>query len=211
MSSLLSVKPTKVSLIKLKKSINVAKRVHKVLNNKRDVLLMRINKLIEEVSKLRVTVYEELLKAYDSITRAGMRIGPLRLERIAFTSPASLEVFVKWRSLMGIAIPSLMVVGGAEVMRMRYGFDETIALDEAILSMRKSIEAIIKLAEIENSIYKLAEELRKTQRLINALEKVIIPKYENLIKNIEMILEEREREEFIFKKMYKERMEKVGR
>ena len=54
----------------------------------------------------------------------------------------------------------------------------------------------------------MAKELERTQKLINALEYVIIPQYENAISFIRATLEEREREEFVRLKKVKAVMER---
>ena len=62
-----------------------------------------------------------------------------------------------------------------------------------------------ELAELENSVYKLAMEIKKTQKRANALDKIQIPKYESTIKYIEEVLEEKEREDFFRLKKVKDR------
>ena len=67
---------------------------------------------------------------------------------------------------------------------------------------------VCKAAEYENAIFNLAKELERTQKLINALEYVIIPQYEDAITFIRASLEEREREEFVRLKKVKVVIEK---
>ena len=67
---------------------------------------------------------------------------------------------------------------------------------------------ICKAAEYENSIFSLAKALEKTQKLLNALENVIIPQYKQRVRFILATLEEREREEFARLKKVKASMEK---
>jgi V/A-type H+-transporting ATPase subunit D len=80
---------------------------------------------------------------------------------------------------------------------MTYGFaDTSVAVDRASKQMRRVLPSIFRAAEFENTIFRLAKELEKTQRLLNALEYMIIPRYEDSIRYIQQTLEEREREEF---------------
>ena len=74
--------------------------------------------------------------------------------------------------------------------------DSNSNLDQATKMMRLVLPRILKAAEYENTILGLARGLEKTQRLINALEYVIMPDYQESIKFISSILEEREREDF---------------
>ncbi|MGH9950577.1 MAG: V-type ATP synthase subunit D, partial [Nitrososphaeraceae archaeon] len=74
--------------------------------------------------------------------------------------------------------------------------------------IKNILPQICKAAEYENAIFSLAKELERTQKLINALEYVIIPQYENAISFIRATLEEREREEFVRLKKVKAVMER---
>jgi len=67
---------------------------------------------------------------------------------------------------------------------------------------------LTKLAEIENAVFRLAREVRKPQRRVNALEKIFIPSYVETLRFISDALEERERDEFIVMRKVKERLEK---
>ena len=79
----------------------------------------------------------------------------------------------------------------------------TGSLNEALQWTRRRssigniLPKICKAAEYENAIFSLAKELERTQKLINALEYVIIPQYEHAISFIRSALEEREKEEFV--------------
>ena len=53
-----------------------------------------------------------------------------------------------------------------------------------------------ELAEIENSVYRLAVSIKKTQKRANALKNIMIPKSEETVKFISDALDEKEREEF---------------
>jgi V/A-type H+-transporting ATPase subunit D len=81
---------------------------------------------------------------------------------------------------------------------LSYGFVETNAsVDKAAKLIKNMLPGVCKAAEYENAIFSLAKELERTQKLINALEYVIIPQYQDAISFIKATLEEREREEFV--------------
>ena len=106
-----------------------------------------------------------------------------------------------------VDIPSIKL--SEKEIGMTYGFaDSNVAVDRASRQMRKVLPSIFKAAEYENAIFRLAKELEKTQRLLNALEYMIIPRYEGSIRYIQATLEEREREEFSRLKHVKKVLEK---
>ena len=78
-----------------------------------------------------------------------------------------------------------------------------MSLDEACQQFEKVKELTIRLAEIENSAYRLAYNIKKTQKRANALSNITIPKYEKLSREIQDYLEEKEREEFTRQKVVK--------
>ena len=64
-------------------------------------------------------------------------------------------------------------------------------------------ELTIRLAQVETSAYRLAYNIKKTQKRANALQNITIPRYESLTKSIQSALEEKEREEFTRLKVIK--------
>ncbi|MEM2215378.1 MAG: V-type ATP synthase subunit D [Nitrososphaerota archaeon] len=199
--------PTKLELIKIRRSLSVARNVHRILEDKRDVLINKLNEMIERAEKARMELYTPLREAYNSVSRAYMSMGISSLDAIASTVPETTNLEVGLKTILGVKIPTI----NARFTEppLTYGFKDTTAhLDDASKNFRKLIPKICEAAEIENTIFRLAEELKKTQRLLNALEHVVIPRYEEAIKFISMTLEEREREEFIKLKHVKRILER---
>src|ERR671915_227716 len=161
------VTATKIELIKIRRSMQVAKMVHKILDDKRELLLKKIDEMIEEANKAREDIWTPLDEIYTSVYNAYMSLGTMTLESISDSTPSIMEVDVK-----------IMLPG------------------------------ICKAAEYENAIFSLAKELERTQKLLNALEYVIIPQYQDAIYFIKATLEEREREEFVRLKKVKVVLEK---
>jgi V/A-type H+-transporting ATPase subunit D len=103
---------------------------------------------------------------------------------------------------MGIDLPTVVAVH--EAVKPEFSTAAGSALsDEVMQRFSKALDAIARLAEVENAVLRLATEVRKTQRRVNALDKVFIPDYKETIGYIEDVLEEREREQFVIMKMAK--------
>jgi len=199
--------PTKIELIRIKKSLQVAKAVHKILEDKRDVLLRRLDDLIDEATMTRERMWEPLSQAYRTLFNAYLKVGPSRLEAIATTTPRQVDVSANVRTIVDVQVPTIQMV--ERDLGLTYGFADThSSLDEATQMMRRVLPFIAKAAEVENSIFSVAKELEKTQRLINALEYIIIPSYQESIKFITSTLDERDREDFVRLKHVKKILER---
>ena len=83
--------------------------------------------------------------------------------------------------------------------------------EEALLQRLSRIEGQVRGVRgmVENSAYRLANSIKKTQKRANALKNITIPKYETLSKDISEALEEKEREEFTRLKVIKRNKEKT--
>jgi V/A-type H+-transporting ATPase subunit D len=201
------VLPTKLELIRVKRSLQFSKVVYKILGDKREILLKRIDEMMAEAAKAREDMWQPLSEAYEALFDAYIKIGPAKLDSIGMTTPEQIDIIVNSRIVVDVEVPTLQV--SIKETGMTYGFmDTSYNLDEATKTMRKILPAICKAAELENAIFSLARELDKTQRLLNALEFIIIPHYEESIKFITSTLEEREREEFVRLKQVKRILER---
>ncbi len=199
--------PTKIELIRIKRSLSVARAVYKILEDKREVLLRRLDELIEMAGRAREELWQPLSDSYRALFQAYLRLGPLTVESVASTMPSGVDVSLNLNRIVDVTVPSLRV--SEKSLGLSYGFADTShVLDEASLAMRKVLPAILKAAEVENAIFRLASELEKTQRLINALEYIIIPQYEEAVKTITATLDEREREDFVRLKKIKRVLER---
>lgn len=187
--------------------MHVARSVHRILEDKREILVRRINELIDEAEEIRRKLMDPLSKAFGALHESILAIGPLTLQRIADTVPKTLSVRPRFRTIIGINIPAMEVE--EEKLGLTYGFiDTSVSLDVVASLFRDFVNVVCKAAELENAIFRLAEELKKTQRLLNALEYIIIPRYVEAIKFISMTLEEKDRDYFVKLKHLKRRMEK---
>ena len=202
-----NVLPTKIELISTRRRLQTAVRVKKVLDDKREVLLKRLDEIIQQAAVARDEISPPLSDAYLALYDAYLKLGPLRLEGNAVNTPPMVEADLTVRRIVGVEVPSIKL--SEKEVGMTYGFaDTSVSADRASRQMRKVLPSIFRAAEFENAIFRLANELEKTQRLLNALEYMIIPRYEDSIRYIQQTLEEREREEFTRLKHVKKVLER---
>ena len=203
-----NVATTKIELLKYKRSGQVAGMVQKILDDKRKVILKNIEEMIDEASRARGGIWDPLQDIYKSVDEAYLALGTGTVDSVAESTPPVMEVESSVRRVVDVKITSLSVTE-KEAGAMPYGFADTnSSVDRAAKQIKELLPQICKAAEYENSIFSLAKALEKTQKLLNALENVIIPRYRHRIKFILATLEEREREEFAKLKKVKAAMEK---
>ena len=203
-----NVVATKIELLKYKRSSQVAIMVQKILDDKRKVLLKNIEEMIEEASRARGGIWDPLQDIYASVNEAYLGLGTSRVDSVAESTPPVMEVDVRVRRVVDVKVP-VLAVSEKDTKSMPYGFADTnSSIDRASKQIKTLLPQICKAAEYENSILSLAKALEKTQKLLNALENIIIPQYQQRVRFILATLEEREREEFAKLKKLKESMGK---
>ena len=203
-----NVTATKIELFKYKRSSQVATMVQKILDDKRKVLLKNIEEMITEAQKTRGGIWEPLQEIYESVNESYLSLGVATVDSVAQSTPAVMEVQSDVKRVVDVTIPVLTVTE-KDTKSIPYGFADTNAsIDRGAKLIKDLLPKICKAAEYENSIFSLAKALEKTQKLLNALENVIIPQYKQRVRFILATLEEREREEFARLKKVKASMEK---
>ena len=203
-----NVTATKIELFKYKRSSQVATMVQEILDDKRKVLLKNIEEMIAEAQKTRGGIWEPLQDIYKSVNESYLSLGVATVDSVAQSTPAVMEVESDVKRVVDVTIPVLSVTE-KDTKSIPYGFADTNAsIDRGAKLIKDLLPKICKAAEYENSIFSLAKALEKTQKLLNALENVIIPQYKQRVRFILATLEEREREEFARLKKVKASMEK---
>ena len=181
--------PTKGNLINTKKSLDLAKVGFELLDRKRNIIVREMMQLIDRAAVID-SCYAE---AYQALQRANVAHGVC--DDIAASVPVENGLELTVRSVMGVEIP--MVKLDAEPVSLRYGFMSTSSLvDEAYIKFDRVKKLTAELAEVENSVYRLATAVNKTQKRANALKNIIIPRLTSTVKFITDSLEEKEREDF---------------
>ncbi|BER92999.1 V-type ATP synthase subunit D [Atrimonas thermophila] len=203
-----NVSPTRGNLIELQRSLELAREGHSLLDRKRNVLVREMMRYLDEAKTLQEEMDRVFQAAYLALQRANLDIGIERVEEIGFAVSEIQDLDVRLKSIMGVEIPEISW-DRREESRPAYGVYRTsAALDKAYLAFRKVVFLIIRLAVVENAVYRLAVEIKKTQKRVNALENVVIPDHVEKIKLIRDILEEQDREDFFKMKLLKRREER---
>ena len=197
--------PTKGNLMLAKNSLALAHQGYDLMDKKRNILLKELMSLIDEAKDIQKEIDLTFTKAYACLQRANIEQGISKVQEIAFTVPNEDSIRIQVRSIMGTEIPHVKY--DEKQNNLTYSFGNTHeSVDMAREAFRQVKELTIKLAEVENSAYRLANNIKKTQKRANALKNITIPMYDRLVKNINNALEEKEREEFTRLKVIKSRM-----
>lgn len=192
--------PTKGNLIATKKSNALAKMGYELMDRKRNILTREMMSLLEDVKLLRDEITITYQQAYYALQQANMTIGIIT--DLVEAIPVDSGISISYRSVMGVEIPKLHYE--KQNLSLTYGLESTNSkVDYAYQCFHKVKELTIILAEVENSVYRLANAIRKAQKRANALKNIVIPDFEKNIKFISDALEEKEREEFSRQKVIK--------
>jgi V/A-type H+-transporting ATPase subunit D len=187
--------PTKGNLMTYKKSLSLARTGYELLDKKRNILVREMMTLIDKASEIQNKIDITYSRAYLALQRANITMG--YIDEIAKSVPVDDTLQLTYRSVMGVEIPIVTIDETDEENTLFYGLSSTnSAFDEAFVSFREVKRLTAHLAEIENSVYRLADAIKKTQKRANALKNIMIPKFEETVKFISDALEEKEREEF---------------
>lgn len=203
----INVAPTRSNLIRLKKELRFAREGYEILDRKREALTGELVRVAKEADAVQKEVWALLETAYNAMEKARLVMGSDHVEWAALAVNKTVDVHLKLRGIMGVAIPSIEARG--EPPKLLYSPGDTAAvLDEASAAFREVLLRVPQLAMLTATVWRLANELRKTQRRVNALQYIFIPGYEATVAFIVSSLEEREREETFRLKWLKTKMAK---
>lgn len=190
------VSPTRMELTRLKARLRVAVRGHKLLKDKRDGMVKKYIELIKKNKQIRERVEDELTRALSEFLMARAVMSPEILEEAIMYPTRRIEIKALKQNIMGVNVPSIEYKEVLEegVSPYPYGFAGTSAeLDGAIALLAGILPKLMELAAIEKTCFRLADEIEKTRRTVNALEYIIIPQLNDTIRYITMKLDENDR------------------
>ena len=205
--------PTKGNLMMAQNTLRLSKQGYEMLDKKRNILIREMMALIEKAKHIEENIEKVFAEAYLALEWANIDMGISNVEYMAHSITVEDRINIHLRGVMGVELPVVNILrdeeSAAEELRPAYSFFHTSsALDEAVIKFRRVKELVLELAEVENSVYRLAVSIKKTQKRANALQNITIPKYTEIAKEISSALEEKDREEHSRLKVIKRNKEK---
>ena len=201
-----------MELILSRARIKLAKKGHKLLKQKRDVLIMEFFKILSKAKDLRTELNISMAGAYKSIAIAQAYHGVAEVENISLSVSPAPGVKIDVRNVMGLKISKIESESHELKPLIQRGYSivgTSAKIDDSAESFTKALSLIIRLAETENAIRKLIREIEKTKRRVNALEFVLIPRLSEQAAQIQFRLEEMERDSFVMLKTIKRKLKAV--
>ena len=198
------VAPTKSNLLKVKEKLGIAQQGHSLLEQKREILVMELMQMLEKVKMLERDLDARIATAYPCLRRMLVVVGRERAARLAQNISYRFELREKMVSVAGMKLPGLEIrLPNAE---LKYSPVNSFAeCDETVLEFFEMLKLCTEMAAVRTITWRLAREVRKTQRRVNALDKVVIPATKETKAYIEASLEERERDSFFTSKLLKKK------
>lgn len=200
--------PTKGNLIIAKNSLALASQGYDLMDKKRNILIRELMALIDQAKNIQSEIDLTFGAAYKALQKANIELGISYVQEIGESIPEEESIEIKARSIMGTEIP-LVRFTEKKPGTPSYAFYSTReSLDQAQAAFEKVKKLTISLSMVENSAYRLAANIKKTQKRANALKNITIPTYKGLVHDITNSLEEKDREEFTRLKVIKRTNEK---
>ncbi|NIZ47059.1 V-type ATP synthase subunit D [Entomospira nematocerorum] len=197
--------PTKSNLMKLQDELHFAKQGYELLDQKRTILIMELMKLIDQASEFEQQADQALSFAYSALQESVIAHGRLQAHSLALSIHIESRIEVGSRKVMGVRIPT---VSTKFLDHPPYysGYGVGLSLDEAVLAFKQAVQLMGRLAELKIGIMRLANEVKRTIRKVNALDRIAIPSAQSEISVIQAHLEESERDMFVLMKSVKQHL-----
>ena len=206
----INIAPTKTNLLSTKEQLAVSTNGYELLEEKREILVRELMRLVEQVKLLEDEIDKAIEEAYPAFKRMLMLDGADQVEKISNAIHYDFDMIERNVTVGGIQFETIDVE--LPQKQLFYSFLGTYAnTDAVIVKFLNLLSLLTQMAGIRTIVWRLAEEVKRTQRRVNALDKMIIPQATETIKYIEGVLEERERENVFVLKALKKKQERQGR
>lgn len=201
----INIAPTKSNLLATKEQLAISTNGYELLEEKREILVRELMQLVEQVKLLEGKIDKVIAEAYPAFKRMLMIDGADQVERISHAIHYDFDIIEKVVTVGGMQFETIDVE--LPKKELFYSFMGTYAnTDATIVKFFELLSLLTQMASIRTIVWRLAEEVKRTQRRVNALDKLIIPQATETISYIESVLEERERENiFVLKALKKKK------
>ncbi len=201
-----AIAPTRSNLLQRRDQLKLAGRGADLLKRKRDALIGEFFDLVKTSLAARRKLQEASREAYFALFLANAWDGPASVESLALASDSGLEIEIKVENLFGVKVPQVQPpTFSTEVPFSPVGAGARTL--DAASEFRKLTEAIVEVAATETRLRRIGEEIKKTNRRVNALEQLVIPGINAQIRQIRSVLDQRALEEVTVLKRIKAKLE----
>jgi V/A-type H+-transporting ATPase subunit D len=192
-----NVSPTRMELLAVKAQTGLAEQGRDLLKEKRNALMKEFMKIADQVMRGSDELEQAASNARHALARAEALDGPEAVRSAGFAARGELSLSVEGAMVMGVPVPIIEQKSAARsVIDRGYSLSSTsMRIDETAERFESEVDVLIELAAREVRLHRLAEEIRKTSRRVNALDNTLIPELHARRAYIEMMLEERARED----------------
>jgi V/A-type H+-transporting ATPase subunit D len=201
-----NIAPTKTNLLKLKSELKFARLGYDLLDQKRNILVLELLNLVDQTIDMEGKVETALAEAYRNLEEASVAMGKLEVLSLQSAINIETQISIRQRKIMGVRLP-VVETTYSERPPFYSPMGTSAWIDSALVAFKTALELMGRFAELKVSIMRLAREVKKTIRKVNALEKIAIPDLEENVRSIQSRLEESERDAFVLMKMVKSRLE----
>lgn len=189
----LNIAPTKSNLLAMKEQLASAQNGYELLEQKREILVMELMRMVDKVKALERDIDKLIGRAYPALKRMLMTVGGDRVEQMSRAVRYDFKIKEKPVTIGGMNFSSIEVA--LPERQLFYSFLGTFSsCDEVMVDFFNLLRLLTDMASIRTIVWRLAGEVKKTQRRVNALDKMVIPQASETKKYIESQLEERERD-----------------
>ncbi|MGD2094247.1 MAG: V-type ATP synthase subunit D [Phycisphaerales bacterium] len=198
--------PTKTNLLRLRNDLNFAQQGYELLDQKRNILIIELLALVDQTADYQSRVENALAKAYKTLEEAVLDMGKLKVQYLTGAVNISTDIVIRSRRVMGVNLP-VVETEFKEHPPYYSPMGTSFWIDSSINFFKEALQLLGRLSELKISVLRLANEVKKTIRKVNALEKIAIPDLQETVRSIENRLEENERDMFVLMKMVKANLE----
>ena len=198
--------PTKTNLLRLRNDLNFAKQGYELLDQKRNILIIELLALVDQTTDHQTRVEDALAKAYQALEEAVLDMGKLKVQYLTGAVNITTDIVIRSRRVMGVSLPVVQTEFN-EQPPYYSPMGTSFWIDSSITFFKEALNLLGRLSELKISVLRLANEVKKTIRKVNALEKIAIPDLQETVHFIQSRLEENERDMFVLMKMVKSNLE----
>ncbi|XP_061718392.1 V-type proton ATPase subunit D [Cydia fagiglandana] len=193
----LQIFPSRGAQMLIKARLAGAVKGHGLLKKKADALQVRFRMILGKIIETKTLMGEVMKEAAFSLAEAKFTTGDFNQVVLQNVTKAQIKIRSKKDNVAGVTLPIFesyqdgsdtyelagLARGGQQLSKLKKNFQSAVKL-------------LVELASLQTSFVTLDEVIKITNRRVNAIEHVIIPRLERTLAYIISELDELEREEF---------------